>query len=452
LPPVEEPKPVERPAPPGEPEIHHISTGKIIFATLLLVLIVVAIALVGYLPRKKREDAAAAAAREQKTDLPRVTAARVRRAPQDSDVLLPGTLSALVEASVYARAPGYVRKRYVDIGDRVHTGQLMAEIEAPELDQQVAQARAAVSQAQQQLSQTRAALVQAEAQRDLAKITSERYNNLVSRGAIARQDADTQQATYKTSDALVDAQQANIRAAEDNVKQSQANLDRVIALQDYKSVKAPFEGIVTARNIDVGALISATGAGLGVSPMDITSTPQANGSEMFRVAQIGTIRILASVPQANAPGIFVGLASDVTVNEFRARTFQGKVTRTMNSLDPNSRTELVEVQIANSDGKLLPGMYANIRFRSHRDSPPLLVPGDTIIAGNNGMMVAVLLDAGQGARKVHMQPVQIGRDYGTETEVLGGLSGTELVVVNPGDEVQEGATVTTESPSAKPAK
>ncbi|HEY3835071.1 MAG TPA: efflux RND transporter periplasmic adaptor subunit [Bryobacteraceae bacterium] len=452
MPAVEAPKAVERPATPPEEHPHHISTGKIFLALLLIAVLVIAIALAGYLPRKKREEAAAAAAREEKTDLPRVTAAKVRRAPQDSDVLLPGTLSALVEASVYGRAPGYVRKRYVDIGDRVHAGQLMAEIEAPELDQQVAQARAAVSQAQQQLSQARAALVQAESQRDLAKITSERYNNLVTKGAIARQDADTQQATYKTADALVEAQQANIRAAEDNVKQSQANLDRVMALQDYKNVKAPFEGVVTARNIDTGALISSSGAGQGVSPMDITGTPQANGNEMFRVAQIGTIRILASVPQTNAPGIFPGQTAEVTVNEFRGRTFDGKVTRTMNSLDPNSRTLLVEVQIPNRDGKLLPGMYSNIRFRSHRDSPPLLVPGDTIVAGNNGMQVAVLQDAGQGARKIHMQAVQIGRDYGTETEVLGGLAGTELVVVNPGDEVQEGAMVRTETASSKPAK
>ena len=178
--------------------------------------------------------------------------------------------------------------------------------------------------------------------------------------------------------------------------------------------------------------------------MDVTNTAAVNGNEMFRVAQVGTIRILTSVPQANAPGIFVGLPSEVTVNEFQGRKFSGKVTRTMNSLDPNSRTLLVEVQINNRDGKLIPGMYANIRFRSHRDVPPLLVPGDTIIAGNSGLQIAVLEDAGHGAKKIHLQPVQIGRDYGTETEVLSGLQGTELIVVNPGDEVQEGAMVRAE--------
>jgi multidrug efflux pump subunit AcrA (membrane-fusion protein) len=321
---------------------------------------------------------------------------------------------------------------------------MMAELEAPELDQQVSQARAAVSQAQQQLSQTRAALVQAQSQRDLAKITAERYTNLLAKGAVARQDVDTQQSNYKTSDALVDAQQATIRAAEDSVKQSQANLDRVVSLQDYKMIRAPFSGVVTARNVDVGALISASGAGQGASPMSPGGLQTSSGNEIFRVAQIGTIRILINVPQANAPGIHVGMPAELTVNEFPDRKFAGKVTRTANELDPNVRTLLVEVQVANQDGKLLPGMYAQIRFQSHRDKPPLLVPGDTLIAGNAGLEVAVLGDAPDGAKKIHLQPVQIGRDFGTETEVLSGLAGDELLVVNPGDVVREGALVKAE--------
>ena len=259
--PKEEPRVVE--VKDADPHPHHISPGKIFLALIVIAVVVAGIGLAGYLPRKQREEAAVAAASEEKNALPMVTAAKVHRAAQDSDVLLPGTLSALTEASIYARAPGYVRKRYVDIGDRLRAGQLMADIEAPELDQQVDQARAAVSQAQQQLAQTRAALVQAQSQRDLAKLTADRYNNLVARGAVARQDADTQESNFKTADALVDAQQANIRAAEDNVRQAQANLERVVSLQDYKNVRAPFDGIVTARNIDTGALISASGAGQG---------------------------------------------------------------------------------------------------------------------------------------------------------------------------------------------
>jgi multidrug efflux pump subunit AcrA (membrane-fusion protein) len=303
-----------------------------------------------------------------------------------------------------------------------------------------------VSQAQQQLAHSRAALVQAESQRDLAKITAERYNNLVAKGAVARQDADTQQSNYKTSEALVSAQEASVAAAADNVRQAQANLDRVISLQEFKSVKAPYAGVVTARNIDAGALISASGAGQGASPMSTGGAAAANGNEMFRVAQIGIIRILISVPQSNAPGIRVGMPASVTVNEFPGRTFNGKVTRTTNSLDPNSRTLLVEVQVANGDGKLLPGMYAEVRFRSHRDTPPMLVPGDALITSNNGIQIAVLENSGDGdTKKVRLQPVTIGRDFGAETEILSGLQGDETVVVNPGDDVREGALVKTES-------
>jgi multidrug efflux pump subunit AcrA (membrane-fusion protein) len=333
----------------------------------------------------------------------------------------------------------------VDIGDRVREGQLMAEIDAPELDDQVAQARAAVAQAQQQLSQSRASLVQAQSQRDLAKLTAERYNNLVGKGAVARQDADTQQSNYTTADALVAAQEASVRASQENVKQAQSNLDRVISLQDFKSVKAPFTGIVTARNVDAGALISPTGAGQGASPMSTTGIAAANGNEIFRVAQIGTIRILANVPQSSAPGIVVGMATEVSVNEFPGRRFSGKVTRTTSSLDPNSRTLLVEVQVTNRDGKLLPGMYADVHFHTHRDAPPLLVPGDSLIAMNSGLQIAVLTDDGSGAKKIHLQPLTIGRDYGAETEVISGLQGDEMVVVNPGDDVREGALVRADS-------
>jgi multidrug efflux pump subunit AcrA (membrane-fusion protein) len=436
------PPKAEAPAP------HHISAGKIILVVVLLALIVGAVGLAGYLPRKAREEAANAAAREEKVDLPAVTVAQVRVAPKDTEVTLPGDTSALTETSIYARAAGYVRKRYVDIGDHVREGQLMAEIDAPELDDQVAQARAAVAQAQQQIAQARASVVQAQSQRDLAKITAQRYNNLVTKGAVARQDADTQQSLYTTSDALVAAQEASLNASEENLKQAQSNLDRVTALQAFKTVKAPFNGIVTARNIDAGALISASGAGQGTSPMSMTGIASANGNEMFRVAQIGTMRILVSVPQTNAPGIHIGMPTELSVNEFPGRKFNGKVTRTTSSLDPGSRTLLVEVQVPNGDGKLLPGMYTEVHFRSHRDTPPMLVPGDALISTNSGLQIAVLTPAENGARKVHMQPLTIGRDYGTETEVITGLQGDETVVVNPGDEVREGALVRADSTGA----
>jgi multidrug efflux pump subunit AcrA (membrane-fusion protein) len=271
---------------------------------------------------------------------------------------------------------------------------------------------------------------------------------------VARQDADTQQATYKTAEALVVAQEANVSAAAENVRQAEANLQRIVALQDFKNVRAPFAGIITVRNIDVGSLISPTGGGQGMSPTP-GGAAGAAGNEMYRVAQIATVRIMENVPQTNAPGIRIGMPAEVSVTEFPDRKFHGTVARTSNSLDPASRTMLVEVHVENRDGKLLPGMYAEVRFRGHRDSPPVLVPGDSVIAGNAGPMIAVLEDAPgdngnpetRGAKKIHLTPVRIGRDYGVQTEVTSGLEGSEMVVVNPGDDVREGALVKAESES-----
>jgi multidrug efflux pump subunit AcrA (membrane-fusion protein) len=437
-----------------------VSRWKVAVVLLLLAILVAAVALIGYLPRHDRELAASAAATLERTSLPAVTVVKVVQAARDSELLLPGSISAIAEASIYARAAGYVRKYYVDIGDHVRAGQLLAEIETPDFDQQVAQTRAALAQARQQLSQTQAALVQAEAQRDLAKVTWQRYDNLVKRGAVARQDADQQESGYKTAEALVAAQQANVNAAEDNVRQAQANLDRMVTLQEYQNVRAPFDGVVTVRNIDTGYLISPTGAGQGAAPINVpgSQAAQASGNEMFRVAQIGTLRIVIDVPQTNTADIVIGMPTEVLVQQFPGRIFHGKVTRTANSLDPNSRTMPTQIELSNEDGKLFPGMYAQVRFRNHRDNPPLLVPGDAVIAGPAGTQVAILEDAPpeiandpqkQGAKRIHLQTVQLGRDYGPQTEIAAGLEGWEWVVVNPGDEVREGNLVKPEARDAQ---
>jgi multidrug efflux pump subunit AcrA (membrane-fusion protein) len=431
----------------SETNQHHISPLRIVLITLLLVALVAAVGLTGYLPRQKRDQAARAAAGEMKSSVLTVAAMRVRRAPEQLDIQLPGTTAALIEASIFARASGYVSKRYADIGDRVTEGQLLAEIETPELDQQAAQARAAVAQARQQTGQVRAALIQAEAQRDLAKITWERYRNLVAKGAVARQEADTQEAGFKSTEALVAAQQANLSAAEENVRQAQANLDRIVTLLDFRKVKAPFAGVITARNVEAGSLISAGGGGQGASPQPGSANGGASGNELFRVAQTGTLRILTSVPQSSMPYITVGMPAQIAFNEFRGRKDEGRVVRMSNSMDPNSRTMLVEIHLAYRDGKLYPGMYADVRFSTHRADPPLLVPGESIIAGNSGLQVAVLQDAGEGS-KVHLQSIRTGRDYGTETEVVEGLEPGVLIVVGPGDEVREGVTVHAEIAAA----
>jgi multidrug efflux pump subunit AcrA (membrane-fusion protein) len=438
---------IESPVPDNrEPHPHHIPRGKVAFGALVLLAVVAAAWLGGYLPHRNQEAAAAAAATDEKNAIPVVTTAVVRSAPADIDLLLPGSISSVSEASIFARAAGYVSKRYADIGDHVKAGQLLAEIVAPDLDQQVAQARAQVAQAEQQLGQARAALIQAEAQRDLARATLVRYEGLIKTGAVAQQDYETQVSNAKTADALVVSQQANIVANQDNVNQAQANLDRVIALQEFKNVRAPFDGVVTARNVDVGYLISAAGGGLGATPATQPGASQnnANGNEMFRVAQVSKLRIFVSVPQSSAASIRVGMPATILIAEMPGTEFPAKVTRTSNVLDPNTRTLLTEVEMSSQGGKLLSGMYATVRFRSHRDKPPLLVRGDALLANAAGASAAVLEDAGRGngLKKVHLQRVQVGRDYGAEAEIESGLKSGDIVVVNPGDEIREGALVT----------
>ena len=421
-------------------------------------LLVIAGFLEGYLARKKTTRQLDAAAALRKTSPALVNAAKVKRAPSKSDITLPGTITPITEAYVYARAAGYLKTRYVDIGDRVRAGQLLAEIDAPDLDQQVTQAQAAVAQSEGQLGQAEATLQQLIATRDLASVTWKRYQVLTASGAVSRQDGDIQQTSSKTAEANVTAGEKNVRAAQEFVRASKATLQRLITLQGYEKITSPFAGIVTSRNVDVGALISATGSSLGPTTSTASPTDVPRGGEIFRVAEISKLRILVTVPQTNAPGIEVGQGAEVTVGEFPNRIFPGKVTRTSNSLDAGSRTLLTEVQVANPKGILLPGMYTLVKFITERADPPFLVPDAALVVEANGTTLAVLSPLtpqeqatakSQGvepatvsrALRVHFQKVQPGRDYGIELEILSGLGGDEEVAVDPGDAVKEGAIV-----------
>jgi RND family efflux transporter MFP subunit len=418
-----------------------------------------AVYFLGYLPREqtaKRLDAAAAVRRITPA---LVNAAVVKRAAPSTQLMLPGNVTPITEAYIYARAAGYLKQRYVDIGDRVQAGQKLADIEAPDLDQQVSQARAALAQAQGQLGQAQATLEQLIATRDLAEITWQRYKVLTADGAVSRQDGDNQSTAAKTSAASVVAQQKTVRAMEEYVQASQATLDRLLTLQGYERITAPFGGVITARNVDVGALISATGSSLGpirsntAAPSDVPS-----GGEMFRLAEIGQLRILIAVPQTNAPGVRVGQAATVTVQQIPSLSFPGKVTRTSDSLDAQSRTLLTEVDVENPKGALLPGMYAMVSFVTDRIDPPFMVPDAALVVRSSGTVVAVLQplthDERQKAsaegidpatlarvRRVHFQTVEPGRDYGLELEIADGLKVGEEVAIDPSDAVQEGAFI-----------
>ena len=389
-----------------------------ILALVLVCLIVVGF-LKGYIPHRRNEVNLVAEADTASQELPSVTVVGVERSAPNGTLVLPGNIEAVTEAPVLARASGYIQKRYVDIGDRVRAGQLLAEIEAPELDQQVNQARAALDQARAALEQADANQRQGQAQEQLAKVTADRWKNLAARGVVSRQENDTNQSQYAAAQANVAALEKAVASARSNINAAQANLSRLAELQGFKNVRAPFVGVITVRNVDAGALVSEA------------------STLLFRIAQTDRLRTYVNVPQSDAGSVRAGQPARLIIQDLGGHQFSGVVTRTANALDPASRTLLVEVQVSNSSGLLLPGMYAQVDLTTPRANPPLLIPGDTLVVRSNGSQVGVV-----GADHiVHFQRLQLGRDYGDKIEVLSGLEAGQQVVVNPGDTVQEGAKV-----------
>ena len=298
---------------------------------------------------------------------------------------------------------------------------MLAEIEAPELDQQVRQAAAALDQARSGLEQANANLAQGLANRELARVSAVRYGNLQKRGIVSRQENDTYQAQYQASDAAVESLRKAVAAAQNNVSAAEANLARLKDVFSYLKVRAPFAGVMTLRNVDLGTLVTT------------------GNTMLFRVAQTGVLRTYINVPQVNASQVRVGQTAEISLSERPGKKFSGKIVRFSDSLDPATRTMLVEVQIPNPQGDLLPGMYANVTLRAARENPPLLIPSEALVARAQGTMAAVVDRAGS----VHFTPIQVGRDSGTELEVLAGLEEGMQVIVNPNDKVREGVAVET---------
>lgn len=409
-----------------EPGHVELSPRKVLLLGLILLVAFGIIFVLGFLPRLRDRHTTQSLAKQEETALPEVDVVAARRSTSQSDLELPGTTTGVVEAPIYARASGYVSKRYVDIGDRVRAGQLMALIDAPDLDQQVDQARGTLLQSQSVLGQT-------EAQLNLAKVTWDRWNVLVQRGVLSKQDGDTQYANYQVAE-------ANVRAAQNTISANKANLDRLLHLQSYERVTAPFNGIVTARNVDVGSLISASGGGLGsgLTGAALPSTGSSQGGEMFRVANIDRLRLFVTVPEVYAPYVAVGETVNCYFDAVSQKPFEGKVTRTANTVDPTTRTLLTEIQIPNPEGALLPGMFTRAVFQHLRAEPPVIVPSDSVIARANGLSIAVVQDG-----VVRIRKITIGRDYGAQTEVLSGVNSGDFVAINPTDAVQDGAKVKT---------
>ncbi|MBS1859125.1 MAG: efflux RND transporter periplasmic adaptor subunit [Acidobacteria bacterium] len=402
------------------------STGTMIGFAVVAIVLIVAGFFVGYLPRQRREEVLAAEARDNTASLPLVTFDKVERSDGDSRLVLPGNIQAVTEAPIVARATGYIRKRNVDIGDHVKNGQVVAEIEAPELDQQILQARAAIEQARSSAQQAQAALAQGKANESLAQANSVRYANLFKRGVVSRQDNDTYQAQWAAQQANVQALEKAVAAAQSNVAAAEANLARLAQLKTYQTVRAPFDGVITVRNVDTGALVT-------------------DGATMlFRIAQTSTLRTYVNLPQSNAESVKPGQRAAVTIAELPGRKFQGVVTRTANALDPATRTLLTEVQVSNASGELMPGMFAQVDLAVARPEPPLIIAGDTLVIRSDGPQVATLREDDT----VHFAKIKLGRDYGDRIEVLSGVNEGDRIVVNPRDVVREGVKV---KPVAKEA-
>jgi RND family efflux transporter MFP subunit len=395
------------------------SAGTLILLVLVIAVFIVAGFFAGYLPRQKREDVLAAETKENVASLPLVNFTQVERSSTKTELVLPGNIQAVTEAPILARSSGYIRKRYVDIGDRVRSGQVVAEIEAPELDQQILQANASIEQAKSAAQQAEAAVLQGRANENLAHVTAQRWDNLQKRGVVSKQENDTYQAQWAAQQANVQALEKAQSAAHSNVAAAEANLARLNQLKTYQTVRAPFEGVITLRNVDTGTLVNE------------------GNTLLFRVAQPGSLRVYVNLPQSESDNVRVGQRATLSVAERPGRKFEGTVTRTSNALDPASRTLLTEVQASNPGGFLLPGMYADVDLSVPRKDPPLLVAGDTLVVRADGPQVAVI-----GANDaVHFTRVRLGRDYGDRLEVLSGLEEGQRLVVNPSDAIREGVRV-----------
>lgn len=324
-----------------------------------------------------------------------------QNAPNE-EIVLPGNIQAYTDTPLYARTSGYLRRWYFDIGARVKEGDLLAEIDTPEVDEQLRQARADLSTA--------------EANLHLADITAKRNEELLKSRSISTQERDNATGVYAADKGMVTSKQADV-----------ARLER---LQSYEKIFAPFDGIVTARNTDTGALIDA-GA-------------NSAARELFHLSAIDKVRVFVAIPETYSRAIHAGAAVTVTLDEYAAESFHGTLVRTANAIDPSARTLLVEVDVDNTDERLLPGAFANVHLSlpSDAQAATVTVPSNTVLFRKEGLRVAVVRDG-----KAVLVPITIGRDYGDKLEVVSGLKASEELILDPSDSLLDGTPVRTEQPA-----
>ncbi len=540
---------------PKKPE----AKGRIWKIALVLLIVFGLLFLIGILPRLHNQPKVNAYAKSQKDSVPVVNAVAAEAPPPSDALVLPGNIEAIQQTAITARASGYLKQTFVDIGDRVHKGQLLATIQTPDVDQSVAQARAqlsqaqaaqsqaganlnqqqanlvqneadlsrsqatyqqsktdlaranaALAQAQEAVAQQNAQLRQAQANLNLARVTAQRYQNLLASGAIDQQTTDQAVASFQTnqanvasleaagraglanvtafrdavlssqanvkayadgiraSQAAVGAAAANVRsyraavtAAQANVRAAQANVARNAALQGFNQVTAPFDGIITARNVDSGALITTAGGpsagdsssvgsgaagttsqgnaagGSGSNSSAPGATSSSSSSSLFSEAQVSTLRFYVSIPQTYLSIVSVGQPVQVTVSEMPGQIYRGTIARTAGALDSSSRTLVAEVQLSNKSGALRPGMFAQATIRVPHPGGAVLIPGPALLTNADNTQVLLV---GRN-NKLHFQNITVGRDFGKVLEVTQGLSVGQKVVASPSDSLTEGETV-----------
>lgn len=396
------PAPIEPPAP--EPP-RRKSSAPLTVAGILLVLV----GLGAFVLHRAWHRSEALQEAGEKSDVPAVKVVQVRRSAAEQNLTLPGTTLADQQTSLYARIDGYLRSYAFDLGDAVKKGQLVAEIDSPEVDQQLRQARATLLVAQ-------ASLLQAQANQELAKVAAERWAALVKEKAVSQQEADEKRLTLL-------AREADVEAAKASAKAQEANVKRYEELSTFKQIVAPFDGIVTARNVEIGTLVSE-GSGSATR-------------ELFRMVQVQSLRLHVPVPESFVPAIKVGMDASLAFGAYPGKSFSGMVSRYSGAVDVASRTMLVELRVPNGDGRLLPGMYAQATFKLQREAQALLMPSNALLIRPEGTLVALV---GKD-QLVRYRKVQVGRDFGTEIEIVSGLEEHDTVMANPGTVIREGTKV-----------
>ncbi|HMD15760.1 MAG TPA: efflux RND transporter periplasmic adaptor subunit [Terriglobales bacterium] len=373
-----------------------VGRAKMLVGAALLVLITAGA--VTFLNRKSESDALAK--ETELVSVPTVAVVQPQSEPGNDELVLPGNLQAFIESPIFARTNGYLLRWYKDIGSKVEKGELLASIDTPEIDQE--------------LSQSRASREQIKAALELAKISADRWANLRKSDSVSQQEADQQASGYQQA-------LANLAAADANVR-------RLEELESFKSVYAPFSGVLTRRNVDPGALINSGAAA---------------GREMFDIARVDPLRVYVSVPQAYAPNIKVGMKANVTLQEFPGQKFQGTVARTADAIDPATRTLNTEVDVPNKNGTLLPGSFGQVHFATGTSVPRITIPVNAMLFRAEGPRVAVV----DKDSKVHLRPISIGRDFGATLEILGGLEVSDQIIINPSDSLEEGQQVRIAKPA-----